>query len=316
MTMRTAILVTCLAAWPTLAPAGTANDADFPAELVDFVPYAGNPVFAATGRDTWDRQIRERGYILKEGNLWRLWYTGYNYHAGDVHQTKSSCLGYATSPDGLRWTRYSDRPIFDKVWTEDMQVMKHGDLYWMFAEGRFDIAHWLTSNDGIGWNERGSLDIRYSNGKPLSPGPYGTPCVWFEGGGWYLFYERGDRGIWLAGSLDGKRWTNLSDEPVIRMGPEPYDKYAVALNQVVKYRGKYYGYYHGNADRQHHAPWTTSVAMSSDLVHWKKYGKNPIIRSDHSSAILVNDGRQYRLYTMHPDVRAWFPRRPASPEAP
>jgi hypothetical protein len=309
MTIRTAVLVACLAAWSASAPAGTAGDADFPAELVDFVPYAGNPVFAGTGRDTWDRQIRERGYILKEGNLWRLWYTGYNYQPGDAQQTEARYLGYATSPDGLKWTRYSDRPIFDKVWTEDVEVLKHGDRYWMFAEGRFDIAHWLTSPDGIAWKEEGSLDIRYRDGKPLSPGPYGTPCVWFEGGRWYLFYERGDRGIWLAGSADGKRWTNLSDEPVIRMGPEPYDKYAVALNQVVKYRGKYYGYYHGNADRQHHAPWTTSVAMSSDLVHWKKYAKNPIIATDHSSAVLVYDGRQFRLYTMHPDVRAWFPRR-------
>jgi hypothetical protein len=311
MTMRTAVLVACLAAWPAPAPAGTAGDADFPSELVDFVPYAGNPVFAGLGRDTWDRQIRERGYILKEGNLWRLWYTGYNYQAGDVHRTEARYLGYATSPDGLRWTRYSDRPIFDKVWTEDVQVLKHGDLYWMFAEGRFDIAHWLTSSDGIEWKEEGSLDIHYSNGKPLSPGPYGTPCVWFEGGRWYLFYERGDRGIWLAASADGRRWTNLRDEPVIRRGPEPYDKDAVALNQVVKYRGKYYGYYHGNGDRQHHGPWTTSVAMSSDLVHWTKYAKNPIIPTDHSSAILVDDGRQYRLYTMHPAVWAWFPRRAA-----
>ena len=61
----------------------------------------------------------------------------------------------------------------------------------MFAEGRFDIAHWLTSNDGIGWNEQGSLDIRYSNGKPLSPGPYDDPSygsrmvfvgIWFTSG--------------------------------------------------------------------------------------------------------------------------------------
>jgi len=311
MRLQTTLLAACLVCWPAQTPASAPSDADFPSKLVDFVPYAANPVFAGTGRDTWDRQIRERGYIRKEGGLWRLWYTGYNDHRGDTHRTEARYLGYATSPDGLKWTRYSNQPIFDRVWTEDVQVLKRGDLYWMFAEGRDDIAHWLTSKDGIGWHEQGSLDIRYAQGQPLSPGPYGTPCVWFEGGRWYLFYERGDRGIWLASSADGKRWTNVQDGPVIRMGPEPYDKYAVALNQVVKYRGKYYGYYHGNADSRHHAPWTTSAAMSTDLVHWKKYAKNPIIPTDNSSAILVHDGPQYRLYTMHPDVRAWFPRRPA-----
>ena len=100
-----------------------------------------------------------------------LWYTGYNYHAGDVHQTKSSCLGYATSPDGLKWTRYSDRPIFDKVWTEDMQVLRHGDLYWMFAEGRFDIAHWLTSKNGIDWTSRAASTSTMPTASRSVPGP-------------------------------------------------------------------------------------------------------------------------------------------------
>ena len=48
--------------------ADSAAAEDFPSELVDFVTYQGNPVFAGTGKDTWDRNIRERGYILKEGS--------------------------------------------------------------------------------------------------------------------------------------------------------------------------------------------------------------------------------------------------------
>ena len=45
--------------------------------MVDFVPYEGNPVFAGTGTDTWDRVIRERGFILREGNTYHMWDTGY-----------------------------------------------------------------------------------------------------------------------------------------------------------------------------------------------------------------------------------------------
>ena len=40
----------------------------FPTELVDFNPIKQNPVFKGTGTDTWDKNIRERGYIMKEGN--------------------------------------------------------------------------------------------------------------------------------------------------------------------------------------------------------------------------------------------------------
>jgi beta-1,2-mannobiose phosphorylase / 1,2-beta-oligomannan phosphorylase len=314
MLLRIACVFPCVVLLSAIpATAAETADVDFPAELVDFAPYAGNPVFGGTGKDTWDRQIRERGYILKEGDLWRLWYTGYNDEPTDAHHTDARYLGYATSPDGLKWTRYSDKPILDTVWTEDVHITRLEDRsYRMFAEGRDDIMHWLTSKDGIQWQEQGNVDIRYVDGKPLTPGPYGTPFVWGEKGKWYLFYERNDLGIWLAASTDGKTWVNVQDAPVISIGAEPYDKHAIALNQIVKIGDKYYAYYHGNADARYKAPWTTSVAMSTDLIHWKKYAKNPIIPTEHSSAILVNDGRQYRMYTMHPDVWVWFPRSKAS----
>ena len=89
--------------------------------------------------------------------------------------------------------------------------------------GRNDVAHLLTSMDRVHWEEQGKLDIRTTLSKPLPPGPYGTPTVWIEGDTWYLFYERNDEGIWLATSKDRKVWTNVQDEPVIQMGPEPYD---------------------------------------------------------------------------------------------
>jgi len=278
---------------------------EFPAELVEFVPYDKNPVFAGTGGDTWDREIRERGTILREGDTWHLWYTGYN-----MDRARTMSLGYATSPDGLRWTRHPDNPVFDKAWTEDMFVVKHGDIYYMVAEGLHDIAHMLTSKDRVHWTDHGKLDIRTTDGKPLSPGPYGTPTLWIEGRTWNLFYERGDRGVWLARSTDRKVWTNVQDEPVIPRGPEEYDRSAVALNQVIKHKGRYYGVYHANADPQWRGPWTTNVAVSDDLVHWKKYPGNPILGGgDFSSGQWVHDGRVYRLVTTHPDVRVWFPRK-------
>ena len=50
----------------------------FPSELVNFKAYAENPIFTGTNLDTWDKQIRERGFILKEGPNYHLWFTGYS----------------------------------------------------------------------------------------------------------------------------------------------------------------------------------------------------------------------------------------------
>ncbi len=273
------------------------NKEEFPAEMVEFVPYNANPVFKGTGIDTWDKQIRERGYIIYEDSIYKMWYTGYK---GDDTVTKY--LGYATSGDGINWTRYAKNPIFSEKWTEDMCVIKNKGKFYMFAEGRNDVAHSLVSDDGINWQEEGDLKIQAVDGKTI-PGPYGTPTVWIENGKWYLFYERNDEAIWLAESNDHKNWINVHDEPVIKTGPEKYDAGAVAANQVVRYKGRYYIYYHASSDPMASSTeWTSNVAVSTDLIHWVKFPKNPIVRGDHSSPITVFDGKGYRLYTMHPQV--------------
>ncbi|HRQ49215.1 MAG TPA: glycosylase, partial [Agriterribacter sp.] len=160
--------------------------------------------------------------------------------------------------------------------------------------------------DRVHWTAQGPLDIRMTNGAPMSKGPYGTPTVWKEKGIWYLFYERGDLGVWLATSTNLKQWTNVQDDPVLKMGPEPYDRYAVAMNQVIQYQGRYYAYYHASA-YEDWREWSTCVAVSDDLIHWVKYKGNPVIGNNTSSGIVVNDGKRFIMYTMHPDIRIFFP---------
>ena len=275
----------------------------FPPEITRFTAVKSNPVFSGTGTDTWDQKIRERGYILREDGTYYLWYTGYN---GGEEVEKH--LGLATSGDGLVWTRYKDNPVHSTSWVEDMSVIKHEGTYYMFAEGRGDTAHMLTSTDRINWEEKGPLDIRKTDGSPLTKGPFGTPAIWFENGVWYLFYERDDLGIWLAQSKDLRIWTNKQDEPVIKMGPEKYDQFAVAMDQIIKYKGRYYGYYHATEFKDWHE-WTSCIAMSEDLIHWEKFRGNPILRENKSSPVLVFDGEKYVLYTMHPSVCVHIPEK-------
>lgn len=296
-------LLSALACVPALpveaappAAVAEASAADlFPPELVEFTPYEANPIFVGAGPGHWDAAIRERGWIIREGNDWRLWYTGY-----DGTRAGRKLLGYATSQDGLHWKRYGDRPVFDQDWVEDMTVVHDDGVYYMFAEGVGDRAEWLTSPDGVNWQRQGSLDVRYTNGQPLSPGPFGTPTVWKENGVWHLLFERGDRGVWLAKSDDLKIWRQVQDEPV--MTPNEQEHGAIAVNQVVKRHGRYYAYYHAIHDPQKRT-WCTNLATSEDLLNWTRYPGNPIVDNNQSSGILIDDGQRWRLYTMHPEVR-------------
>jgi hypothetical protein len=289
---------------PALAlAAGPAAAGEFPRRLVAWEPLEGNPVFRGGGDGAWDRKIRERGYILPEGGTYHLWYSGYN----DA-RSRRCLLGHATSSDGLHWERDPANPVFAGSWTEDVFVLQpqRGGRLLMVAEGEGDVAHQLVSADGRRWTDLGSLDVRNADGAPIGPGPYGTPTVWLEDGTYYLFYERGDQGVWLATSKDRRVWTNVQDQPVLAMGPEPYDRAAVAVNQVVKRGGVYYAFYHANAYRPW-KDWSSCVARSHDLVHWEKYPGNPIVKDNCSSPILVATPEGDRLYTMHPEVRAYRP---------
>lgn len=279
----------------------------FPANLVRFQPYAKNPVFTAQ-EGAWDTKIRERGWIMKGKKQYRMWYTGYD---GDKRSRK--LLGMATSADGIHWTRSPKNPLLSELWIEDMMVVQVDDLFYMFAEGENDQAHLLTSPDGIAWTSRGQLKILTTEGKPITPGPFGTPTAWHEGGIWWLFYERGDQGVWLAKSTDLEIFTNVQDEPVLTRGPEAYDQHAIAVNQIIREGDRYYAYYHAS-DSADWKEWSTCVATSMDLIHWEKYAGNPIVKGNRSSGIVVpapadSDKTQGRfwLYTMHGQVDLFQP---------
>jgi predicted GH43/DUF377 family glycosyl hydrolase len=92
----------------------------------------------------WDEHI----------NLLRLWYSG-----GEMGEPNA--IGYATSPDGLNWTRSDQNPVFQgdrKIpWEQERvtacQVLRHGGWYLMFYIGFRDVQHaqigLARSRDGI-----------------------------------------------------------------------------------------------------------------------------------------------------------------------
>lgn len=282
---------------------------DVPPELVEFGPASAGPLFSGGGPEAWDRDLRERGWIMRHGGRWHLWYTGSNPDRDPVRR-----LGHATSMDGLTWRRSANRPVVSDRWVEDVCVARacgrRGDVFLMVAEGEHDVAHRLVSRDLAAWRPCGPLDIRLAAGTPIPPGPRGTPTLILHRGLWHLFYERRDDGVWLATSRDGCTFTNVRDDPVIGCGPDGYDLHGVAVDQVVRFDGRWYAYYHASPDPGR-TTWQTCLAASDDLMHWRKWGGNPLLPVEptdpkRSSATLIHDGSRLRLYTTHPDVRVRF----------
>ena len=80
-------------------PFAQRSGAEFPRELVSFGPPSAAPVLAGTGSDTWDRRMRERGWVMRESDGWHLWYTGYNDARSD---SDSSVSRYRPRPMNRR----------------------------------------------------------------------------------------------------------------------------------------------------------------------------------------------------------------------
>jgi len=142
----------------------------------------------ATSKDglNWERQSKEPVLVSElpwekvavmcphvewdeNEKLFKMWYSG-------GEQYEPNAIGYATSPDGLHWTKFKENPIFfaDKnlKWEQHKvtacQVLKHGDWWLMFYIGfenedlaRIGIAR---SKDGVtGWERHPANPI-------ISPG--------------------------------------------------------------------------------------------------------------------------------------------------
>lgn len=133
----------------------------------------------------WDEQTR----------LWKMWYS-----AGE--RNEPNAIGYATSPDGLTWTKGPANPIFrpdpkaewEKHKVTACQVEKRGAWYVMFYIGFRDEAHAqigiARSKDGVtGWQRHPANPIIRPGYEKWDADACYKPYAIFDGRRWLLWYN-------------------------------------------------------------------------------------------------------------------------------
>jgi hypothetical protein len=95
---------------------------------------------------SWEAEKVGRPSVLYEGGVYKMWYDG---QVGGVRH-----VGYATSTDGLSFTRHPANPVFMNAGAID--VKKIGGVYVMVRESAAG-TDFATSPDGICWVDRGKL---------------------------------------------------------------------------------------------------------------------------------------------------------------
>ena len=269
--------------------------------LVEWKRSSNKPVLGTGPTGAWDEHIRERMWVIHEDGMYHAWYCGWR---GVYAKSRPNLLhlGYATSADGIRWTKHPNNPVFDKRWTEDICVVKDDNTYYMYAEDESDgktCVHLLTSRNKVNWTPRGQV-LEAVPGSSWEDDWVGTPVVFKVGRKWHMLYEGGAPGyVGLAHSADGIHWVRDEHNPVFTTaGSKHWERDKVVPQSIVRVGERWHLFYHATGDA-----WQTGVASSRDLIRWKRYRGNPIVKD--KSAVIVESGRSYLLYTQKgPDGEA------------
>jgi predicted GH43/DUF377 family glycosyl hydrolase len=155
-----------------------------------------------TAEEPWEKVAVMNPHVLWDGQtgLFKMWYCG-------GEQYEPNAIGYATSPDGIHWTKYPSNPIFSAdprhTWEQHKvagcQVVQKDNWYLLFYIGYWDED---TAQIGLARSPNGINSWERHPANPIIAPVVNQwdgdacykPFAIFDGAGWRLWYNgrRGD----------------------------------------------------------------------------------------------------------------------------
>ena len=206
-------------------------------ESQDGIHWSDPVIVLGPAHTGWEDDIN-RPTVVRTTGGYHMWYTGQVWYGG---RNGRSCIGYATSPDGVVWTRASATPVLEPKlpWENAALMCPHvlwdggAKLFRMWYSGgeqwEPNAIGFATSSDGRNWTR--FRDTPVFQGDPNIPWEHErvAGCQVVRQGDWYLMFYIGYRDIehaqiGLARSPDGiSNWQRLSANPIVRPGTDKWD---------------------------------------------------------------------------------------------
>jgi predicted GH43/DUF377 family glycosyl hydrolase len=272
---------------PTNTPAPTNTPPPVPTAMPEPVLFtavnpADQPMLPRPDADSpFDSIYTDVGAVIYHEGLFHLFYNA-------IHgwPPREILIGYATSPDGINWTREVDEPLFQ---AEDVSYSGHTLL----------VSSALVEDDGnwvlyfYSWPSM-STSVTSAIGRITAPGPTGpwtadeAPALEVSIDGWdnfsvanpyvvqhddgtYYMYYTGllkgnlESSIGLATSADGITWTK-HEEPVLLTGDAPWSERKISGPKVLATDEDWLMIYRNDVISG--APRTLGYATSPDGITW------------------------------------------------
>ncbi|MEE9505737.1 MAG: hypothetical protein V3V98_01155 [Thermoplasmata archaeon] len=213
-------------------------------DKVTWTKHPSNPVMGEGSPGSWEEYGAFAPWILPDVTGYKMWYSG-------MRVGMSPQIGYATSPDGVTWTKFLGNPVIPMgppgEWngngTSGASVLFIGGTYhaWYTGTGFDGLSRigYATSVDGTSW-----ADFPVNPVLNISlPGNWdsvhvGLPHVLFNGTEYEMWYTGQDGSgygrIGYATSPDGINWTKYAGNPVLSEGdPGDWDEQGFAGASII-----------------------------------------------------------------------------------
>lgn len=255
---------------------------------------AGGSRRVLTPTQSWEGTTIFSVSVIYDGGMFKAWYT-----AGTVQNNVAlTSIGYATSNDGVSWTKYDKNPVFthasgsafDSVSVAYATVVKNGSQYsmhyrgWDGSESAIGLA---TSPDGTSWTRYPGSYIHLSGSQPN---------VILVNNQWMMYYLSSG-GISLATSSDGVNWP--TSQNIVLSPPGFTNAYAP---MVVSSGGLFNMWFASDNSTGNRI----FYASSKDGLTWTIYNTNPlpgVSNPDYPSVVTVG-GTSYLWYSEGPSNSA------------
>jgi len=254
---------------------------------IDWNRYENNPIIDVGPAGTWDSRASGPTSVIYHNGIYEAWLFG-------VDDTDTGRIGYATSTDGIEWTKYENNPVlvlgnegeWDEANADHACVLFIDSIYkmwYMGEDGQSARIGYATSSDGINWD-------KYIGNPVLGLGSLGSwdenevmhPCVVFDGNIYHMWYNGYGQDVQRTGyatSEDGINWNKHAGNPVLTVGaPAAWDDYMLALTGVIYRENEYKMWYTaGDGTDEDSKYFRIGYATSPDGINWSKYEHNPVL---------------------------------------
>lgn len=211
------------------------------------------PVLFPGSPGNWDSWAVHPGAVFVEGDLIKMYYCAWSNTNGRWD------VGYATSLDGINWTKRNNPVIIGGSWDFQMvatSVVKVNNLYYLYyygkGSGNFKVGL-ATSSDGINWTKHQGNPIM-SVTKNWENLGISSPSVIYENGIFKMVYGNVgvtvNNAIGYATSTDGINWNKDINNPFFDIS-KTHNSWAskdIAYPNYVKIGNEYRVYYSGLAN--------------------------------------------------------------------